>query len=805
MGTKRALNLRFPLGGLYRRSGFQAQPPFTTPETCNCRPDGNSAGRERGGSRPFLVKAWPTPLGGGNPIRLLATVRAHRPQTAREFADEFTANLAAPNWVSMRGKSGWTGLNSTRDFPYVLDGYAYATTTSGPMAAGYNRTAALDPTKAYSVVVQTSALHPYAGANEIRLFAALKSDWSHPSVAGTGQGVIATLLFLPYQGGIYLLNLRLQVYDQGMQVHDYTVSGGGSGDGASGDFSLSISPGQIRANYGSLANATVNHWTLAGTCVAFGLYPTAQIGGGNEVRALNFRHGYAEVIPNLPKPTTVVAAANGLVYYTDTNNAWQSVGGAVRVGTDTLIHGVDRLGTLFIADVGPHLLSGVDGAVSAAPNNDRITTAASLTGVSAGDHLWVYDHPSVTKGAYKILAVGASYLQIDTALTAGATGIAFRVLRGPKVLKTLPGLALEYWANQAGQVGKMPAGCPLVAVYRDRLVLGGAEVNPNVFYMARVGNPYDWNYGASDLDPARAVAGTASDGNTLGEPLTAIIAASNDYLLFGCENSLWILRGDAAYGGQMGNLSRIVGIVSRGAWCWGPEGQVIFLSRHGVYELPPGANAFPQPISRQVLPRELLDVDPLAYTVTMSYDARDEGVHIYLTPTQAGLTVQHWWMDWPQRSFWPTTLHPNHEPTALVASREAGLGASDVLLGCRDGYIRRFSDGATTDDGVTVTSWIDLGPVPLGGGYYEGVVTELFATLAQDSGPLSWQVRVADTPEESLSAAVFDSGDWTAGLNYKSRPRARGAAMTLRLTSQSAWEIEDIQAQVKSVGRLRRG
>lgn len=55
MDKQRSLSLRFPVGGVVRRTAFEAQAPYTTPDALNVWPTQWDTGRERGGSRPGLT------------------------------------------------------------------------------------------------------------------------------------------------------------------------------------------------------------------------------------------------------------------------------------------------------------------------------------------------------------------------------------------------------------------------------------------------------------------------------------------------------------------------------------------------------------------------------------------------------------------------------------------------------------------------------------------------------------------------------------------------------------------------------
>ena len=68
------VDLRFPVGGVARRYGYQYQAPYTTPDALNVRPYDTLEGRERGGSRPGTVKSFALQLGAPSPVQLLAPV-----------------------------------------------------------------------------------------------------------------------------------------------------------------------------------------------------------------------------------------------------------------------------------------------------------------------------------------------------------------------------------------------------------------------------------------------------------------------------------------------------------------------------------------------------------------------------------------------------------------------------------------------------------------------------------------------------------------------------------------------------------
>lgn len=100
MAAGRTVRVEFPLAGVDRSLGFQKQPPYTTPDALNVRARDQQDGRRIGATRPGLIKADPTVLGGGSPIRLLNAVNVVPDATAlthrNEFVDSFTDPSASP-------------------------------------------------------------------------------------------------------------------------------------------------------------------------------------------------------------------------------------------------------------------------------------------------------------------------------------------------------------------------------------------------------------------------------------------------------------------------------------------------------------------------------------------------------------------------------------------------------------------------------------------------------------------------------------------------------------------------------------
>lgn len=807
--AKGRVNLRFPLGGINRRNGYQWQPPFTTPGCLNVRPDGNSQGRERGGSRPGLQKERSNQVDGDNPIRALISVKTGEPETAGLFEDDFSGSaMSSANW------SAWPSLS----LPLLSndsDDYAYATQADGGIrGALYAPTPlpGLDRRQPFTVTLGGITEHFSSAAlslNQMRLFAAI-SNVASPL---TGSYVAVTLSFGRGASGAYGVSMSQSVVLSGATTQSSTITIPGTytaGFQFGGDLSLTVGPDTIVSSYRGYTVSFPNLWytTLTSTRVGFLMLPDSTADANASVTAGSFSFAYTT---DDAAGDALVAAADGSAWYTQASGSFTELTERT-LNTDVSLQGVDYRGIACIADYGQRK-SGTAGVIQNGSLSVFEESDIGVSDVEKGDYLWITSsNQSGNLGRWRIDGVADDALTLETALTAD-TSMEWTILRAVKFVDLRPwelggaSIIIRSPADLTSLQGNPPPSAPLIAVFNDRLVLGGPEYAPHLWYMSRQGAITDWDFGADVYDPGRAVAGSSSDGSIPASALTALISGGNDYLVLGCANSLWVLRGDPLYGGRLENLSRTIGVVGKFAWCHGPEGQIVFLSRDGVYELAPGASSFPQSISRDVLPRELIDVDPLQYEVQMAFDTRDNGVHIFLTSLGSG-SVNHWWMDWPTRSFWPFSLQRDHEPTVVSIYRKSGTGLSDVLLGGRDGYIRRFADAASDDDGAKLSSYVIYGPIPLGGPRMAGAVTELDADLAEDSDDVQWSLYTDDTAEGAVMAAMagepaMASGTWEAGGNYRSYPRTRGSAAALRIDSDGAWEIEATEMVVRDAGRRR--
>jgi hypothetical protein len=336
--------------------------------------------------------------------------------------------------------------------------------------------------------------------------------------------------------------------------------------------------------------------------------------------------------------------------------------------------------------------------------------------------------------------------------------------------------------------------------------------------MSRVANPYDWAYTANDaLSP---VAGGNSRAGELGDVIRALIPYQDEYLIFGCANSIWALRGDAADGGSMTPLNETTGMFGSKSWCFDGGMNLYFASKNGIHKIPYGFGPT-QHISQFVLPDLVTDtqLDPSVHTVTLGYDREREGILISITTIDGGSNVCYWY-DLRTEGFYPESYPAVCGPYAMYFYASNDDSTRKLLLGCTDGYIRCFSDSdkddVTTNGTQAITSYVSLPILEVQEDDKDLKVNSLVVTTgggatggsATDTDAVDVEIYVGEDAEEVVEA--MEDGDTPLhnetitgpGKANRLRNRSRGKAIGIRLhndTASSSWAVEKISANTKEV------
>jgi hypothetical protein len=779
MAKHRRISLQFPLAGLNRKGAYRQQPPYTTHDCLNVRAVTGPECRERGGSRPGIISSHVDAIGDGGLVCLLSPMVISSSDGFTAWTDTFTGLSLSSDWAQASWSSAIPSILSTS-----IVGVTYAVAEADVVASSLD----IDTTESYVV---EAYLLPWAGAwhGSYRIY--LRMNDSSPDIDEDGVMVELTQTGT---SGAYTGVISSVV---GGTATDYNITPGTIGSVRPGWLSVTVTGNSLSVYWNDTLIATQTVDSHDGKRVGFGLKCTVDGGVSvtNVFRAQYYSSSYTSSLRSM-----LVASSFGGIYYETFYGRVVEADTDVGLRDDVQLLAAQSGQDLYIADYGDLSASGTDGSVNGTALAATSITEWRFLGIDPAEDVVVVSNGTGTAvdGTYKISAVNAASITLES--SAGVGNCAYRIERAPKIFNTAT-KTMSIWTATTGK-GQVPTGCPIVWRYLDRLYLAGAEIAPHVWYCPRQGDPLDWDY--SQTDSQRAIAGPASEAGVPGDPITAGLSHSDDYSIIACLTSLWRMQGDPAYGGSLVNLSHTVGIVGRKAWCLGPSGELVFLSKNGLYALAAGANTYPVQLSLDVLPVELLNIDTDSVVPSLEYDTYGRGVHVFLTPKTAGVRL-HWWMDWERKTLWPDTYTSNHEPYATCAVQSSITGEHGVIMGGRDGVLRRFCDNAENDCGTSFTSYAVIGPVALAKDASLGSIVSLDANIAEDSGDVTWEVASALTFEGACNATAIDTGTWTAGLNATSRPACRGQACTVKLTGQAKrrWAVEEISAVIREAGPRR--
>ena len=793
---RRLLNLQFPAGGVNKRFAYSKQPPFTTPDARNVRPRSPIEERFTGGQRPGYgpeaVISNLNELGSAATFVNFMEHLSYIDKTSKwtPYIDTFKNGLRG-EWLDFPGFSAGLTWDEHSEQVECSIGDVLASYVNLPVTVSADRMCEV-------------LCVPYQGSFNGR-YTLFLSHQDPPVAEFHGIEVVITVV----QGTTYTGFVRW--WQNGALLGNVAIQGGDLGRPDAFWFRclLTNTTPTTQVFLNEVRIFSQDTAVFDGQSFGLGLSQLSGVfsAGAQKCRASEFRVQYADTGgPGQVKRNIVVVGVDGKLSIEERFGYLKTLVSNRKIREDVHLLGAERGQQLFIADWSESIFD--DDSEDAAIVSTILTLAGAdflAAGVNAFDYVCrIISADTTVPGSYAITGVTATTLILLSAVD--GDDVVFQIERAPKVLtkiETAP--ALDHWEATAG-LGSVPRG-RIIVLWNDRMVMAGDSESPNVWFMSRQGDAYDWDYGADPFDPQRAIAGNNSKAGIPGEIIRALAPHTDSYLVMGCENSLWVMRGDPGGNGVLANLSSRIGIVSARAWCHGPNGATIFLTKDGIYGLAPGGGQFPESLSRGALPDEMRDIDIEGSTILLAFDMRDRGVHIISTPSLG--KGQHWWFDWETKTYWPVEFEDNTvQPRSILEYETTAPETSGVWFGDSKGVIRRFRRERIHDEDKYIANYIWVGPIrPAGDEYAEGIIAEIVGALATLSGPVSWELWSGNTAEEAFrSGQNIASGTFSeTGVNFTEHPRARGAAVWIKLTAPtpiSPWAMEKLTIAIEPSGRL---
>ena len=372
--------------------------------------------------------------------------------------------------------------------------------------------------------------------------------------------------------------------------------------------------------------------------------------------------------------------------------------------------------------------------------------------------------------------------------------------------------------------GSLPDQAYLGCLYRGRIVLSGNPDYPQQWYMSRQGDHTDFAYVANDAQSP--VAGTNADAGDMGDIVRALIPYRDDYLIFGCASSIHVLRGDPCAGGSRDLVDGTVGVFGANSWCFDGDGNLYFWGTAGVYRMDKNFSGVTN-LSQVSIPDLIGDegADPSTHRVIMEYDRKRYGLLICVTKLADGTNSNYFF------SLNPTALgfYPESYPTVCGVYSSTYYDATDkdyrdTLVGCTDGYIRKFDDSAKNDDSggsdTAISSYVLYPIIKMSEDDEEGKLTTLTLELAggassgshSDMDGVTYELFVGDDAEtviedikDGATSAVTGTLSGT-GRKARIRQKLRGAYLGIKLSNSTASEtfvINKITGVITPAGRIK--
>lgn len=371
-------------------------------------------------------------------------------------------------------------------------------------------------------------------------------------------------------------------------------------------------------------------------------------------------------------------------------------------------------------------------------------------------------------------------------------------------------LATSDYASLVTQ-GTLPATCRLIATYRGRIVLARQPNNNGIYYMSRTFDPFDWSYGTAPSATA-AIAGSSAAVGQPADTITALIPFADDYLIFGCASSIWMMEGDPGYGGRVQNLSYQTGVLGPRAYCFDEQGNLYFIGSNGLYRIARGTRD-PQLISGRRVSSFIDRVDTSATLIQLVYDSFKSYVNIFLTPTDGTTVGSHMIYDVRNDGFWLDQYPLSFGPWSCTQITGPQDSDRRYLMGTNDGYVMRPYDTVYADNGSAINSQIRLGPFSLADQNLDSIATEVQAFGKTSNATMNWYwlsaASAADLANMGIPDAVASGtffGSDTHSFAPPVRLKARGGAHAIILSHNNAtdnWALEGMSIQLAPAGRRR--
>lgn len=342
------------------------------------------------------------------------------------------------------------------------------------------------------------------------------------------------------------------------------------------------------------------------------------------------------------------------------------------------------------------------------------------------------------------------------------------------------------WGDNQRFGGRLPQNFENITTWNQRIVIFGLTNDPNNYYFSKKGDPFDWRIKPNTANAAISGA-TGSTGRFPGK-INAMVPYNNDLLIIGGDSSIHELSGDPALGGALNQVTSEVGMAPGRSWCRDLTGNVYFMGTNGgVYRL--SLDSSPVKISSSV-DEKLRQYDMTTAKVHLKNDEQRQGFWVFVYATSGALT-ENFFYSYRTEGWFPVKFGEGdyYSVCGDILDNDA---ADDrlILLGCQDGYIRKFDNSLPIDDTNPFDAYLTVGPFVARTIDSEIEICHLDVCVGKLTGATVEVYRGA-TPQTTIedSNKAWDK-DVTSGKITRTQPNIRGDALAIRYRRLNSESLE---------------